>query len=271
MRKLPVFAALQHVFSTVLNNVGMAFKVSWAWIIVLIAPGLYFAYSLPSDPEVINSQPEKYASLLTAIAVFAIFQLIAFASIAVNWHRYILLNEVPVGKDQLRLDGHVWRYIGNSLLASLMVMFPFGFLVGFAFAIMNPSAEALQSQRPLQVFLSLWPLLIIMVLCAAFLYRMLIKLPAVALGRRDYKFPNALADSKGSFWNIVGFVLLFSIALMLPSLALGWLSGLLIAALGVIGALISAVLQVLYQWLSLIIGISALTSLYGFFAEKREF
>jgi len=39
----------------------------------------------------------------------------------VNWHRYILLDEVPHGMERLRLDATVWRYVGNILLIALIL------------------------------------------------------------------------------------------------------------------------------------------------------
>ena len=40
----------------------------------------------------------------------AVLTAIIFSSIAVNWHRFILRNEVAEGSQRLRLDGLVWHY-----------------------------------------------------------------------------------------------------------------------------------------------------------------
>jgi hypothetical protein len=103
------------------------------------------------------------------------------------------------------------------------------------------------------------------------MYRLFIKLPAIALGRTDYGFGQAMRDSQGNFLEMMGFILLFTIAMLVPSFILGFITGILEAGLGIIGTIVSVVLNVAYQWFTLIIGISALTTLYGFFVEKRDF
>src|SRR5439155_13916851 len=98
----------------------MAFRVAWPWyaIITPISLGFYFLLALATggDPE--SSPALDFVVTLVAGAI----AMMAASSIAVNWHRYILRDEVPRGGDVLRLDEVVWRYFGNMLLIMLSVM-----------------------------------------------------------------------------------------------------------------------------------------------------
>ena len=56
--------------------------------------------------------------------VIAAFSLVIFSSIAVNWHRYILLDEVTASEKIFRLDRPVWSYAGRTLLIMLVTLVP---------------------------------------------------------------------------------------------------------------------------------------------------
>ena len=56
--------------------------------------------------------------------VIAAFSLVIFSSIAVNWHRYILLDEITASEKIFRLDRPVWNYAGRTLLIMLITLVP---------------------------------------------------------------------------------------------------------------------------------------------------
>jgi hypothetical protein len=100
--------------------------------------------------------------------------------------------------------------------------------------------------------------------------RLAIKLPAIALGRRDYGLEKAWNDSTGNFLPIAGYLVMLYLSVFIPQKLLEWVSTNMAESLGLLGAIQVVIVSVLVQWFALIVGISWLTTLYGFFAEKRD-
>jgi hypothetical protein len=101
-------------------------------------------------------------------------------------------------------------------------------------------------------------------------YRLAVKLPSVALGRNDFFMGDAWRATDGNFWQILGLVLLFFICLLLIGLVM-LLLAYLFGQLGTLGLSVLIAIQVAVNWVATILGVTLLTSLYGFFAEGREF
>jgi hypothetical protein len=98
-----------------------------------------------------------------------------------------------------------------------------------------------------------------------------LRLPAIALGRTDIDFTTAMRAAEGNFWQIMGVFALSALVVFLAALVLvifGFLlSGLprpLAIALGLIAGAAVNLFVILFS-------VSTLTSLYGFFIERRDF
>ena len=269
MRLLPVTAALSHSIDSTFRNIKFAFHASWPWMLVLlpinIAGNIYlvnlglgeFDPTKPADPR-----------FLVVTMLMALASMVAFASIAVNWHRYILNNEVPHGAERLRLDRLVARYFGNTLLIGLMVglvalagLIP----IGLFFWILNSgslgSAMAFGSVAGTVGFFALIGLSI----------RWSLKLVGVAMDRHDLGIADTWRESFGNHWRIVGLYILVFLVLMLVAAVFGGVAYVLgrnesIAALSTL-----IIVQMAVNWVSTIWNITLLTSLYGFFIEERDF
>lgn len=260
-RTLPAGTCISHAINSVRNNIAYAFRISWPWYLVLIILG--FGAGLLAN-NVSGGNPEANpGSVLPIYLSLGLFNLLAFSSIAVNWHRYILLDEVPAGSGLFRLDDKTWRYFGNVLLITLILIAVSMLIVApltFLGSLMNaPTALAFLGAAA--------------ALCLAgiLFFRLSIKLPAIALGRRDFSLSNGLAATRDNNQPLF-LVFLFEIAaaigmilvLLLLVLIAGVISETLAFALG-------TVLQILVNWIFTIFGITVLTSLYGFFVEGRDF
>lgn len=261
MKTLPVIAAFSHAMRSTGHNLGFAFRVSWPWMLALlpiqIAGNLYVVANSFGNPGEVDPKA------LIATIIMAIAGLIAFASIAVSWHRYILLDEIPRGMQRLRLDGTVWRYVGNILLIVLVIGLC-SIPAGIAFAV----AAALIGEAALYIIV---PFIVVIMLAAVTAsYRLSVKLPAVALGRRDYGISQAWTDTQGNFWRFLGLAFLyFLVAAVVGLLASG--IGLALGLIGDIGLSIGIAVQLAVNWAFAILGVTMLTSLYGFFVEGRKF
>jgi len=266
MRELPVGMAFNHAIKSTIDNLGFAFHLSWPWILVMLpvqlVGNLYLLAIGLLEPDPSNPDPRYFAVIL----VLGIVSILAFSSIAVSWHRYILRDEVPQGWQRLRLDGTVWRYIGNVIL-SFLAMFAVIFVTVFPTALLLTFVVGGNAPVPLILVLA------VTAMCAAMIvfYRLSIKLPGVALERRDFRFGDAWRASAGNNWRMLGLVLLFFVAMLIIGLATAGISYALAQIAGTAGLAIVIAVQVVVNWVSTILGVTLLTSLYGFFVEGRDF
>ncbi len=261
-RKLPAGRCFVHALKSVRNNIAYAFRITWPWYAILIPLGLGTSYLIDNltggDPQKIIT-PSVIAIYLVLMGV----TLVAFASIAVNWHRYILLDEVPQGSEIFRLDEKTWRYLGNVLLIFLIVAAISALVWGVLFTASTAGGFL--------AFLTLILFIVTIFFVAALFFRLSIKLPAIALGRRDFGLGDALVATKDNTLRLVLLALLHFVAAFAAILAIVLL---VIAAAylsPMLGFVIGSILQVLFNWIFSIFGITLLTSLYGFFVEQRDF
>lgn len=252
MRKLPVIALLRTSLSLTFGNLGPALRLSWAWLAILIAMTIAIAWIFDNVLEKPGELPDPAPILLTMLAFLAVV-IVAVASIGVAWHRFVLLDEVPVAMYQLGADRTVRRYAGNMTLL----------FVGFVLAFSVPFA----------ILMAIWETAIIFLLpgilvVSPFIYRLMLKLPAIALERTDFSFGDAWAATSGNYWQIMGLVTVYTIVALALNLLFTFVSGTALLA-GVFGTLLGSAAGAAVQWLGLIFGISVLTMMYGFFVEER--
>lgn len=260
-RRLPAGACISHALNSVRNNIGYAFRISWPWYLVLAAMNIAI-YAI-SGVAVTAEAEINFGIYIPLVIVAVIVTILAFASIAVNWHRYILLDQVPVGAELFRLDGLTWRYVGNVWLIGLIVglvflagMLPLMLLAGLADAI-----------GVVAFFIGLGGFVFVMIST----YRLSVKLPAIAIGRRDFALRDAWAATRDNKLPILlvilfQFLLFFGVAIVF--LALDFT----LALIGpTITLVISQLIQAFLGWLLAIFNVTILTSLYGFFVEGRDF
>jgi hypothetical protein len=262
MRPLPVGGVLSHSLRSTLDNLSFAFHVSWPWMLAVlpfnVAANAYIFMNQPADPQ------EVRADILLAQIGLALIMSVAFSSIAVSWHRYVLLDEVPQGLARFRLDGTVWRYLGNTLLIGLMLsaaVIPFALAAAILFAGLGTAASLLLVPAGIAGFLYL----------LVFSYRLGTKLPSIALGRQDYRFPRALDDTQGNFWNFVGLAFGVLLVLIVASMLIGGLTYVLFSTQSEAALYVAIVVHLAVNWIGTIWTVTLLTSLYGYFAEGRNF
>ena len=269
--------AFGYVLASVCRNLGAAIRMSWPWMAVYAAlqalavtffPGVAQILSGNTTDPLVNAP----ATLLVMVLLLSVSTL-AFSSLAVNWHRFMLVGDEAEGLERLRIDGTVWRYLGNLSLL-LLVLVPAVLIVMFiglaaSGAMLGFGEEGGASSFVLAVVIALLPILVILVT----LQRLMIKLPAIALGRRDFGFGEAWADSKGNVFRLAGFVLM----VMGSSYGIGFLASATLTLLagglgngGLLGQLLGTSWQLAVNWIGWIIGINAITVLYAVFAEGRS-
>jgi hypothetical protein len=224
----------------------MGFRMALPWMSLLALWQIMTSF--------INLPAEANARLPFDIATIAIV-LLAVSSIAVSWHRFVLLDEAPDNR-QFRIDQRVLKYFFRIVICTLagtgLVTIPL---------------------LMLSLITSHNGMLIAPAAIVAYIFTIIfsLSLPPVALDRPAISLTNTLHLVRGNEINMLGFALL-NFAAVLAGLAA---SLALAAPLTLLPEQLLAIfLPIVTLPISLfttLISISAVTAAYGFFVEGREF
>lgn len=252
MRKLSATKAVLHALNSVWSFRGMAIRIALFWTPVILALGVVELYVGPPEMEAQEISGQHVFQLLTFLV-----SLLAMCSVAVSWHRFILRDETASG---LRLDRNVLLYFGNTILILLAMFLP-------VFSAVIGALKAALIAPPVAALLGLSAIALV----GGAITRLSIKLPAVALGDREFGFRDAWTASQGNYWPCVAVFLLYQVISFGGLLAFFLLAG-LFTLLGETAAtlLILASQAVLLVFFS-VFNASIFTSLYGFFVERRDY
>ena len=249
-RQLPIMAAFTHMVNSIRHNWRVGARHGLPWVALLT---LFKAWSLWS-PEATTTGGETPVSWTDVLALGV--GIVATSSIALSWHRYILLDEPPASIPPFRMDGLVWRYVGRSCFIGAVGIAP---LVGIA----------LLSEGTPAAFLPVWLALGMAIL--VILIRLSISLVATALGRTDFGLKTALMASRGNMLRILGLVGLTGIVeiILLIAVALPMAAAQPDPPAWALPATI--LLSIPVQLVAVLFNVTLLTTLYGFFVERRNF
>lgn len=208
-RKLPPMTALEFAIEQTFRNFFYSLRLALGWALVM-SPLLIAAWfvSLRNGMPDLNALPPVALGLFIAIAAVS---LLASFSIAVNWHRRILLGETPRRLGWVRLDGVVWRY----LIGFVVVLIVPSIIVAAIFASITYLPSALVQQlgpASANVGKALAALLGLIALFTW--YRLSTWLPAIATRNKDYSFGTAWRTTRRNSMRYLGFTfwLIFGLA-----------------------------------------------------------
>ena len=210
--KVPVFATVGRAYGAAFRQFGTVVRIAWFWALVLLALNWAVLSLLPawmSDPKAILALDFNSVVLLS---VFGLLNGLVFlpplASIAVNWHRALLLGERPGSFAFVRLDGPVWHYVGFA--AVLMI-------IRFAATLPQTLTTLGQGGAPAgNPFLILLGSVVVVVVFM-FLPRLSLALPGAAIGDGDTGMASGFAATRRNTWRLAW----GSVLCLLPALALG--------------------------------------------------
>jgi hypothetical protein len=260
---------LAEAIRTAYDNRSVAFRLSWPWFMFFVLP-VSLVSSFVIAP-VSNQTTYAPSDWWRSAVVFVLFvaEVVALSSIAVNWHRYLLLGEVAEGRLRVRLDAVVWRYFRNvfavgiaTILLAIVILTVVGLFAFPIFGLGNP--EAVQDHIvswSAAMFLS-------MLLPFAVAFRMSIKLPCIALGEKGYGFGDAWQDSRAVFLPILLFVAIYGLIDFGPMTLLNYWDPHLHSTTA--GVLFSALVYFAWRWIMTILHITTLTLAYQVFHQGRR-
>lgn len=244
-----------HSFALLFRNLADALKVSIGPFVLAILFG-YLAFRVADvTPQMIafgiamGRLPPEAAVVISLVAVVFLF---ASAWVAVAWHRFILLEEYPGVLPRLN-GGRVAAYAGRSILLALLmliVIFPISAIVGQIVALSGlarlPLVPGLLSFGLAVLFTFLW-------------LRVALILPAAAVGQRL-----TLSDA----WNAGSAMSSEILRASAIVVALNMVASLILGLLP-LPMVLSLIVQLVITWITLMVGSSLLTTLYGHLIEKR--
>ena len=258
------------------SNFGMAIRLSAVIWVGIFAINILLAYlftgrfpnegltmeitssNSSADPYSSNYDPStpvfiwawnKIIAILSMIVVYSV----GIASIAVSWHRFILLDETSSSMVPKWNWSGTKRYIIVSLKIALMI-FVVSFLFGFVISFLA-SAGVLKS-----IYVAFFAGFLAAMIISYLWLRVGLALPSAALGV-DHTIGNSwdLTQSiKGSIW-----------VLLVILLVLGYVFGDGLRMI-IVNKTALFIIGFFTEWIVLMVGVGVLTVLYGHLVEKRE-
>jgi hypothetical protein len=247
------FKIFVHAVRLVIGHLGDALHIGGLLYVVQFGAALAVALLTPSQPMTGTSKFDP--TYLIYFLPFLVIVIVTNIWIAVAWHRYVLLDEMP-GTVMARFNGErMLAYFGNALRLFLVA-------IAIAIVVIIVATIAAGISRGADLLVQLAPL-VIYALVAIPLYRLALILPASAVGK-PIGLREAWSATAGATGTIVGLAILSvlcAVVLNLPGVLLSNGSGPLLW-LGIIW-------QTLVGWIQVMVGVSILTTLYGYYVEHR--
>lgn len=248
-----------HSVRMVLENIGPALRISGLLYAAYVAANLYFVLNYSDDLMVLQLAlaldiipPELPSGFLPAVFLNFVVTLFASLWIAVLWHRFVLLSQIPETMIPPLYVDVTARYLGKTLQLALILV-PVGLvllmLLGLAFGpLLGESAGGAMLITMLGVLLYLS-------------YRFGLVFPAAALN-----VPMTFKTSWEKTQTAAGII--------------GQLAVIAIVAVIVIqipssmnpnpASVINLIYSYAVGWFAMMVGVSILATLYGVYIEGRE-
>jgi hypothetical protein len=242
-----------HAVTMVLNNIGTALRISVGPMLLVLVMTLVFgtgvAMSRQDPAQMMQSGGAVFGGFLTLIVL-----IIAGVWVAVAWHRFVLREEVPTGPLPPFNGGAIGSYIWAGIIFGLvlfLVAIPFIVIAGILIAPL-----AMSGQQP-GLVAGLIGFLILYLPLAYIGYRISPILPSAALqARMPLKEAwYATGTSGAAFVALTIVSVLASFLIALPGQALP--------------SFLATLWDFAAQWLTIMVGASVLTTIYGHYVEGR--
>jgi len=242
-----------HSVRLVLGDWRNALKITGLLYLIYAVPALLFALLFPTPV-----QPEQAMAALGSGGLLgiitAILAIVAFVWVAVAWHRYVLLDEMPAGQLPEFNSNRLLSYGGYSLLIGL---------IGFALSVivsMVVGIVAIPLLSMVGVFITT-ALALAAVLIVG--YQLAPILPSIAIGK-PITLRQAWEATNSANVPIIVLAVLSAIAALVIDIP-----AIILAMAGPIGGFLAVLWTLATGWVKMIVGVSILTTLYGHYVEGR--
>lgn len=243
-----------HSVRLVLGDWRNALKITGLLYLIYAVPTLLLGLLFPPP-----TQPEQVAAAVLSAApaglLTVILAIVAFVWIAVAWHRYILLDEVPAGRfpefNSQRMISYATYSVGIGFL---------GFLVSLVLA----AVIGIVAVPLLGVVGGVITGLVGLAAALIVFYRLAPLLPAAAIGK-----PLTI----GQAWEVTNGanvpIIILAIVSAIAALAID-IPAFVFAMAGPVGGFLTLLWTLCTGWVKMLVGVSILTTLYGHYVEGRS-
>jgi hypothetical protein len=198
--KLPFWDTVSLAYSTYFHHFIDALRVSWLWLALV---GAFFTvlarWQLWSGIRAVMADKPPQLPISTASVVLSgveyILWSLAAVSIAVAWHRLIILNERPGFSGCNVATKDLWRYIVVALTLFLISSLPMAMVV-------LPAYSTGLSAQPARFLPFILLGLVLYAVGATVAFRLTLLLPARAIGNIDLTFKQAWNYTRGNAWRL---------------------------------------------------------------------
>ena len=216
------------------------------------------------------------------LAAVILLYLTGGVSMAVNWHRLVLLNERPKIWQLIRFDKFSLHYLGQLMINLLLVTLAIA-LVAADYSVMSLFVNIDFLLRNPTVFVTVY----VGIIFGAWLFNatLAVSLPAVAIGNVDYEFSDGHRFGRKHWFQIAlleilllvtGFLLAFVGVFLQNLLSTPWDLMMLLGKDGTVTNMLYFLKSVeilvphLVAWFNILLSISVITCLYKASQLKRE-
>ena len=203
-------------------------------------------------PTVVPGQPPSFPWQMVPIAVATMG---IYLWIAVSWHRFVLLDELPKAPLPPLKGERLLAYFGRFLQLTLVCM-----IAGAIFGVASVPVITVLAQGAQIVIMALPALLLTMLLVLS--YRLAPMFPGAAIGQ-PIGFKASWSATSGAWGTLVVLAIVSGLAAILIDVPAALLQN--VPA----GAAFAFIWLSVTGWVKLMVGISILTTLYGVYVEKR--
>lgn len=241
-----------HAVTMVLNNLSTALRISVGPMLLVLVMTLVFGTG-PAMTPVGSAQTIQPGAVLGGFLT-TIVLIIVSVWVAVAWHRFVLREEVPSGPLPPFNGGAIGAYIWAGIIFGLVlfaVAIPFVIIAGILIAPM-----AISGREP--------------GLVAGFIGFLILYLPVAYIGYRISPIlPSAALQARiplKDAWYATGTSGAAFVALTVVSVLAGFLINL---PAQILPSFLAVLWGFLAQWLTVMVGASVLTTIYGHYVEGR--
>jgi hypothetical protein len=251
LRDLPVLKAMAHILSNISAHWKPMLRLALPWLLVIT---LLDIIALQLYPPPASATPELSFNWINV--VIFLLNLLATASVSVSWHQFILHDAPLSAVQQFRLDKPVRGYFTRIILID-----------GICFVMLVALAVALNLTPPV-----VWPIIVgLLIQLGVFAYRISLSLPAIAIGNAGVGLKESFEITRGNNLRILGLLALVHLVLVAALLAFIIAANVFRLVNPSLGLLSIIILGIPLVFFHMLLAASLLTSLYGFFIEKRDF
>jgi hypothetical protein len=205
--KLPFWDAVSLAYSSYFQHFVDALRASWLWLIVvaaLTAVASWWQWSWMAT-AIANMKPGAPPQLPSSemhvlLNLDNVLLLLAGVSIAVAWHRLMILHERPGLSGGNVATKNLWRYVAVGLALILIIFLPALAVMVPAFSLLLPRTPG--APPPSGFFLLIPVIFVIYAVGLASALRLTLLLPAQAIGDSGLTFRQTWNRTRGNTWRL---------------------------------------------------------------------